>query len=1322
MCQARRDGGRRCPIHRHDSIAAINVALATTELTREQVENTFRELTREGRGTQDPTQEQWDRFKETALNEIPDEHRSTVQRNIEKANQHLSMPDGKTFYAMTKVADRAKKRDENLAALMERVSKEKGYTQDEVKQEFKRAYRAAYSEYGQGQPEGYTQSAYAWAKNQSLPYDTQSVVAIQALRSLVARTVPVNRVLRFPTGNEVITEIGYASEGGRLEVKLGANDQVLGYQNVSVEDYEKMVQGNQLTQNALSVFNEVIRNNPDYRYENVEVSATDSQPVQCANCGQFTSPLSHACPGGAGNTLGDVTDSESVSPESVEKQPASDPTDEPAASEVPESREAHEEPSSDAVVYDPAKPQQMFDAENAPSSHRLVSVNLNDVEFRPLEPGETEESFGLVGTRIVNRSLYYLTHEENDRFYVEESLRYEPEWAVRIADILRSGQEVELIYAKREYTTNTIANRRKTDYAIVQVLGVPPLGSSQKGFKAVKTTRDPNATLTISMIDPDAKAYHLDISGEVYNRENMIAAIRKSQSEQDVAPTLRKKQSVTKDIILDARASERYTLRIPKLNEMRRAIKEHDSFHMDISVENIAYGKSHVDDQGYLVNDTHTQVSGTVKFSKGSDGQWKSVTNQHLLQCECSDYAKYYNCQHVNMVMRKADNILAQSGALDSTVRSSANRIDLRSMDNGQYLNAALARRNDMTVTPPNEETGERLRYTFSQIEESRASLGRIRNWYSNLALNVYQDPLPEVNSFQEYLEFQRLARARQRNLSFSTIASPRIVQQALGRGGIVDVPVKAQWALNSYHMRYDVEGTVSLVNNDNGEVAVHGHTLKCPCSEYAENYDCVHVRATIAHSYHLPYIGSREHNPEPMRTHGSGLHALAPIPGLSSAEEESYYSLSVLHRRYPDMSESELREQLVIERARQAEEARLEQLAVDEHRRVRDEQNRERYERQAREERDHVQKYLKDNRNYSKSLKSFREHLVEKYDNPESSYTEDRAKIDTAIKLALERKHKGLDAVPFRPAGGVLAGSGEGLAGRKFGVELEFQIDPKVNTDDALEKIGKELHEAGLTTSKNQQYYHSAVENGYHAWSFENDCTVDGELVSPILEDTPESWEQLRLATEILKRNGAVATVKAGSHVHVSSGSYEANLAKSAELVRLNKDYEDITYRLSTSPQRGKHRGTNYCEPNIKDSAKDIDRHDLFVWNKLNGHGHGMALNIQGGRETELHKAHVEFRTWDATLDPGIIQAQVMMSVAMTDRAEYNVLKTGKSLERTGEDRTVGSHREQGVDKLETHTERGIAEYLDTMFTRDEDKDHIAALFAVTTWQTRDG
>src|SRR5260370_9013465 len=103
------------------------------------------------------------------------------------------------------------------------------------------------------------------------------------------------------------------------------------------------------------------------------------------------------------------------------------------------------------------------------------------------------------------------------------------------------------------------------------------------------------------------------------------------------------------------------------------------------------------------------------------------------------------------------------------------------------------------------------------------------------------------------------------------------------------------------------------------------------------------------------------------------------------------------------------------------------------------------------------------------------------------------------------------------------------GDSNQSLGVEIE------VDGADA-NAVARAFPAAGLASTPNLQGYHSYREPG--KWVVEHDSTVNGEVVSPVLRDTPETWAQLERACAILRENGATVTTRTGGHVHVGADS----------------------------------------------------------------------------------------------------------------------------------------------------------------------------------------
>ena len=483
-----------------------------------------------------------------------------------------------------------------------------------------------------------------------------------------------------------------------------------------------------------------------------------------------------------------------------------------------------------------------------------------------------------------------------------------------------------------------------------------------------------------------------------------------------------------------------------------------------------------------------------------------------------------------------------------------------------------------------------------------------------------------------------------------------------------------------------EVEGTIRYqkTNDPDNAVAIR-HDLQCFCKEYEESYSCVHTRFAV--DQHMVLLSS-----------GTDTKA-SETQMLSNFIDQQEEALT---------AENEIRHIIAYEGVNRV------------------------YAKQIIAERERAkQAIIVSNERTKEENQVYRERMLERWETVEEPYSQNMTKFYEDYKAVLSRRRAKNNPVPFRTENVTDGACADEPGTRSFGIELEFDVHD--HNQRRLQRIGKELYEAGLTRSSDQEPYHTASKDGWASWSFEQDGTVSGELVSPLMKDTPECWEQLRLATEIITRNGGVATTETGSHVHVSTGSYENSTAKHAELLRTVNQDEDLMYRLSSNPRTGRHRRGRWCAPNANDRGEEFIPSDVEESHDVLGNhqSHYVALNLAASGEEEHRKSHVEFRMWDGTLDPAVIQQQIMVSVALTDHAEREVLLNGGSHKRPDSGRSVigvGREREAAAlakSSTTTHTEEtfiesntGAAEFLDKLFRLQEDRKAAASLFAVTSWQ----
>jgi hypothetical protein len=520
----------------------------------------------------------------------------------------------------------------------------------------------------------------------------------------------------------------------------------------------------------------------------------------------------------------------------------------------------------------------------------------------------------------------------------------------------------------------------------------------------------------------------------------------------------------------------------------------------------------------------------------------------------------------------------------------------------------------------------------------------------------------------------------------------PRARSVLIGQN--IEIGVEAKFAkggIVSAQMTGEVEGSICYEKtSDPTNVVINSSNLQCFCIEYEKNAHCIHI--DFMRDQHIALLLSSTNTSAPQAQsydHFSSKHS-------QSLLEESEIRYLMQHN---NVDRNEARE---IKAAKEVKKKAIE-LSNQELRQ------------------ENIQ---------------YREKMFQRWETVETPYSKNPQLFYEDYRTTLKRKTaKDEEPLPFRTQNVTDGVCADEPGTRSFGIELEFDINDEMDKPQALRKIGEELHKAGLIASPEQQEYHTASETGWSSWSFEKDQTVSGELVSPLMKDTPEHWEQLRQVTEIITRNGGTATSKTGSHVHVSTGSYEKSLAKHAELLRTVNQDEDLMYRLASNPQTNLHRKNEWCEPNANDEGDAfISIHIEESHNVLGNHGgHNTAISFGATSDDEQRKSHVEFRMWDGTLNPAVIQQQVMISVALTDYAERNtILNNGSAKPQPNTRSVTGSGRENEAKIVESappgtspqqifqNSNVRAAEFFDKLFRRREDRAAAAALFAITAWQKK--
>ena len=272
------------------------------------------------------------------------------------------------------------------------------------------------------------------------------------------------------------------------------------------------------------------------------------------------------------------------------------------------------------------------------------------------------------------------------------------------------------------------------------------------------------------------------------------------------------------------------------------------------------------------------------------------------------------------------------------------------------------------------------------------------------------------------------------------------------------------------------------------------------------------------------------------------------------------------------------------------------------------------------------------------------------------------------------------------------------------FGIEIEFDgADPN--------EVARALYSAGLTSSPTQQGYHSPRQAG--KWVVERDSTVTGEVVSPVLTDTPETWAQLEEVCSILHANGARTTNRTGGHVHVGvdSAGMDHDVNRFRRVAGVCAWAEDLIYRLAAATGRGgrHHRGAGtgyqWCGP--MGSSRLEEAQSLSDLANRVGSSHSFGLNY--GNILEQRRT-IEYRYFDSSLDPARLQANIKLACWITKRAS-TLPDSAIPNERVRLGAHAGGEATDPGDGL-------LRRFADLVFVRPQDKLKLYWLFQRSAWQ----
>lgn len=290
------------------------------------------------------------------------------------------------------------------------------------------------------------------------------------------------------------------------------------------------------------------------------------------------------------------------------------------------------------------------------------------------------------------------------------------------------------------------------------------------------------------------------------------------------------------------------------------------------------------------------------------------------------------------------------------------------------------------------------------------------------------------------------------------------------------------------------------------------------------------------------------------------------------------------------------------------------------------------------------------------------------------------------------------------------------------FGIELEF-----VNGNSNA--IAQELYGMGLCCQPSMVRYHSANIRVPGKWILEADGSVTngnrgGELVSPVLRDTPQTWRDIQRICEVARQHGGQVNFKTGGHIHIGAEvTLDGKRQRWKRFFKMTAGFEDVFHRLAGGEQ-GVYRGQ--VDSHYTQSARPQSHRGIQMF--MQGEGTIeqyqriiTSIGEQKYRSINLlpfgDKKTVEFRAFNGTLTPEIIQANVKYAAGLVNAAERSRTRESENFNVTEYDKRRGGIINHYAAMEGEFTDQAIMNVLDTVCSRKEDKEQLLAVIVRNRW-----
>lgn len=218
------------------------------------------------------------------------------------------------------------------------------------------------------------------------------------------------------------------------------------------------------------------------------------------------------------------------------------------------------------------------------------------------------------------------------------------------------------------------------------------------------------------------------------------------------------------------------------------------------------------------------------------------------------------------------------------------------------------------------------------------------------------------------------------------------------------------------------------------------------------------------------------------------------------------------------------------------------------------------------------------------------------------------------------------------------------GLPPIQFGIELEHDAGIGYNIDT----LASSIYQTGYGYNDKAYGHHSMKHSPFffhqRGWLTETDESVTGgEIISPVMTDSDETWTAVNtIVNLIIEHNGSTHTTDSSCHIHLDTSVLGTSVEKWGRFFSYVYQYQDLLTLIGTNPVRGTHR---------QNGNSDFDNQFIGMKNVRELVESNVSCDlVLSTRDVDpvTGNGHIEYRLNDASLDVGVIRAQVACLVGM--------------------------------------------------------------------------